>query len=109
MAKRPNAFQRLPVVAPTPPAVSPVAAVTPNDQQEAARSDAIAPPAPIISEIPAKRWLKMETSLAGPRFSVSPGQKHPFSDTPAADGGPSEAQRLVDAGFAVDCDPPAEA
>lgn len=110
MAKKPNAFQRQPIVAPTPLAASPVRAVTPIEQQEGAPSNATAPsPTPIVSEIPAKRWLQMETSLAGPRFSVSPGQKHPFSDAPTADGGPSEAQRLVDAGFAIDCDPPAEA
>jgi hypothetical protein len=55
------------------------------------------------------RWLQMETGLSGPHFCLSRGDKHPFSDIPAADGGPSEAQRLIDAGFGAECDPPTEA
>jgi hypothetical protein len=54
------------------------------------------------------RWLQMKTGLSGPRLSLAPGDKHPFSDTPAADGGPSEAQRLINAGFGAECDPPAD-
>lgn len=53
-----------------------------------------------------KRWLLMKTSLCGPRMSLAPGDKHTFDDMPGADGSPSEAQRLVYAGFAVDCDAP---
>lgn len=82
-----------------------------------------APAAPVISkpetgtpaEAPSQaakpgkvRWLKMETGISGPHISLSRGDKHRFCDTPAKDGGPSEAQRLVDAGFAVDCDGPEE-
>lgn len=55
------------------------------------------------------RWLQMKTGLSGPHLSLAPGDKHPFSDTPAADGGSSEAQRLIDAGFGAECDPPADA
>ncbi|CAD7336127.1 hypothetical protein SPHS8_00863 [Sphingobium sp. S8] len=54
------------------------------------------------------RWLRMETGLSGPEISLARGDKHPFCDVPGDDDAPSEAQRLVDAGFAVDCDPPAE-
>lgn len=56
-----------------------------------------------------RRWLRMETGISGPEICLSRGDKHPFCDSPAPDGGPSEAQRMVDAGFALDCDPPAEA
>lgn len=55
------------------------------------------------------RWLKMETGISGPDICLSRGDKHPFNDVPAPDGGPSEAQRLIDAGFAVETDPPAGA
>lgn len=54
-----------------------------------------------------KRWLEMRTSLCGPQISLSRGDKHQFDDVAGQDGAPSEAQRLIDAGFAVDCDPPA--
>jgi len=52
------------------------------------------------------RWLRMTTSLCGPRMSLSRGDTRAFSDLPGPDGGPSEAQRLIDAGFGVECDPP---
>lgn len=52
------------------------------------------------------RWLRMTTSLCGPRMSLSRGDTRAFSDLPGPDGGPSEAQRLIEAGFGVECDPP---
>ncbi len=52
------------------------------------------------------RWLKMSTGLSGPDICLSNGDKHPFNDTAGPDGEPSEAQRLVDAGFAEFCDAP---
>lgn len=55
------------------------------------------------------RWLQMETGLSGPTLCLTRGDRHPFDDTPAADGGPSEAQRLIDAGYGIECDAPIEA
>lgn len=52
------------------------------------------------------RWLRMTTSLCGPRMSLSRGDTRAFNDLPGPDGGASEAQRLIDAGFGVECDPP---
>lgn len=54
-------------------------------------------------------WLRMETSLSGPTLCLNPGDLHPFDDTPGPDDLPSEAQRMIDAGFGVPCDPPVEA
>ena len=51
-------------------------------------------------------WLKMKTGLSGPDFCLSNGDEHPFDHTPGLEGEPSEAQRLVDAGFADFCDAP---
>lgn len=118
MARKPSGVSRQPAVVPSVP---PVAAMTPIEQLDVGPSVAPAP-APIVNETPAAesnvvfspigadliRWLQMETGLSGPNFCLSRRDKHPFRNAPAADGGPSEAQRLVDAGFAVDCDPPAE-
>jgi len=122
MARKPSGVSRQPGVATAAPPVAPIAAMTPIDQQNVAPSGQTAPES-IGNETPVAgsdtavapigaglvRWLQMETGLSGPDFCLSRRDKHLFSDTPAADGGPSEAQRLVDAGFAVDCDPPAEA
>ncbi|MBB6191192.1 hypothetical protein FHS51_001414 [Sphingobium wenxiniae] len=52
------------------------------------------------------RWLRMTTSLSGPRLSLSRGDTHPFRDVPGPEGEPSEAQRLIEAGFGVECEPP---
>ena len=54
------------------------------------------------------RWLKMETGISGPAISLSRGDIGSFDDTPGADGSPSEAQRLIDAGFAVETDHPGD-
>ncbi|MBY2927850.1 hypothetical protein FIM10_04060 [Sphingomonadales bacterium 56] len=79
-----------------------------------------APPVPALEPAEAKtpaaapaksgeiRWLRMITGISGPAISLAPGDKHPFCDVPGDDDAPSEAQRLVNAGFAVDCDPPVE-
>lgn len=69
----------------------------------------VAPAETPTAAVDLKRWLQMTVGMSGPRFSVSPGDKHPFDDVPPPDGGPSEAQRLIDAGFAVETDPPADA
>lgn len=37
--------------------------------------------------------LKMTAGLSGPEFNLAPGDEHEFND--------DEAQRLIDAGFAV--------
>lgn len=80
-----------------------------NPEAAATAIEAVQQPeiAPVIEE--PKRWLQMATSLSGPSISLSPGDSHAFCDAPSADGGPSEAQRLVDAGFAIDIDPPSNA
>lgn len=57
----------------------------------------------------ATRWLEMIVGISGTQYSLSPGWKHSFCDQPGPEGGPSEAQRLIDAGFAVETDPPADA
>ncbi|AHF83686.1 hypothetical protein RLEG3_18460 [Rhizobium leguminosarum bv. trifolii WSM1689] len=40
--------------------------------------------------------LKMTAGLSGPEFNLAPGDEHEFDD--------AEAERLVDAGFAVKAD-----
>ncbi|MEA3543226.1 MAG: hypothetical protein U9R77_14060 [Pseudomonadota bacterium] len=55
------------------------------------------------------RWLEMKVGISGTQYSLSPGWKHPFCDQPGPNGEPSEAQRLIDAGFALETDPPADA
>lgn len=111
MAKKPSSVRRPPAVAQSP---APVAVVL-NDAPAAIETPdpVMGAPAP-VKDVPADadgpfRWLQMETGLSGPHICLSRRDKHQFSDRPAPDGGPSEAQRLVDAGFAIDCDPPAEA
>lgn len=108
-----------PAAAAAPAQAAPIAAAsTPPASAPAAPVESPPAPAPELAEAkapveaPAKsgkvRWLRMETGLSGPELSLARGDKHPFCDIPGDDDAPSEAQRLVDAGFAVDCDPPAE-
>lgn len=70
-------------------AVTPVEEATANEEAEAPM-----------------RWLKMKVSMSGTEFSLSRGWKHRFCDKPGPNGEASEAQRLVDAGFAIDTDAP---
>ena len=45
--------------------------------------------------------LKMTAGLSGPEFNLAPGDEHEFDD--------AEAERLKEAGFAVDAEPKAPA
>ena len=94
---------------PRPPKAQPAAVATdpaatdqplPETASAASTEDSPAP-----ANVPV-RWLEMRVGLSGVGFSLSPGDKHPFRDVPGADGEPSEAQRLVDAGYGDFCDQP---
>ena len=100
--RTPRTPRQQPAAAPTTPTTPPIGSASTQNEAEAdvVSADASTGDGP-------KRWLRLAVSLAGPGFSVAPGDKRQFDDTPAADGGPSEAERLVDAGFAADCEPPA--
>ena len=76
-------------------------------------ADSATQPAAVAAQVDSvegpTRWLEMKVGISGTQYSLSPGWKHPFCDQPGPDGEPSEAQRLIDAGFAFETDPPADA
>ncbi|HKY80266.1 MAG TPA: hypothetical protein VJM09_02200 [Sphingobium sp.] len=128
MAKPPRQVKAKPAVAPTivetpadptpPPAPEPPVvdeAALPAEQAtdaapplEAAAREAPAAedPASEPEEPVAEQWVQLTTGMSGVDFSLSPGDKHPFRDVPGPDGEPSEAERIVAAGFGTFCSPP---
>lgn len=62
---------------------------------------------PEATEEAPERWLELKTSMAGVRIAYARGDKAPFCDKPGPNGEPSEAQRLIDAGFAIPTTPDA--
>lgn len=71
-------------------------------------NDAAAQEQPSVpTEEAPERWLELKTSMAGVRIAYARGDKAPFCDKPGPNGEPSEAQRLIDAGFAIPTTPDA--
>jgi hypothetical protein len=72
------------------------------EQLDAAAPAAVAPVLPAASIAPApaegKRWVKMRMGVSGPDLSLAPNDDHEFEAT--------EAQSLIDAGFADPTDAP---
>lgn len=107
MAKAPRAAK-----APTPPAapIAPAVAAAPVDtvmtdqintaletitieQLETPAEMPAAAPAPALIADEGMIWLELTTGLSGPDYALGPRDKHQFES--------AEAQRLIDAGFAV--------
>ncbi|MDX3908417.1 MAG: hypothetical protein QHC67_01165 [Sphingobium sp.] len=103
MSNRP-ARARAPSAAPAHPAVTPAEA--PLAQQPAPSAPVDGPKYAPEKAMQGCAWLLMKTGLTGPEICLSNGDKHLFDATPGPEGEPSEAQRLVDAGFAEYCDAP---
>lgn len=105
MAKKPSAAKAVraePVVAAPPAAMvvvaepidHPAESIIQTEQPTPATSDAVQE----VTVASPYRWVKMTTCLSGPEISLNRGDKHSFDS--------DEAQRLIDAGFAEDCDAP---